>query len=344
MLDIFNRDAFSAHSLTEAINIVPYQPRRIGAMGLFSTRNPRTHVVFLERKGDQLAILETKPRGSGETNKRPATRRDMLPLMLPYVPLDDAVLASDLSGIREFNTDDQLEVVSRVVNEKLTSCRTMHEVTHEYHRIGAIKGRLLDGDADATELYDLFDVFNITQEEVYFDLEGSGENIKLECMNVINYIEDVLGGETYQYIHAFVGNTFFQNLVNNDQVANAYSEQQGYKFQIDQQGSGTMGRGSNQVWFGDILFENYRGKVGGRNFIEPEEAHFFPVGVPDLFLQHFGPADTMSDVNTEGKDVYALQEPMKFDQGTEIHTESNPLMICRRPKLLVLGHSDAEET
>ncbi len=344
MIDIFNDDAFSAHSLTEAINIVPYAPRRLGAMGLFATKNPRTNVVFLERKGDILSLLETKPRGSGETNKRPATRRDLIPMSLSHIPLDDAVLASEVAGIREFDTEDQLQTVSGVVNEKLTHCRQLHEVTHEYHRIGAIKGVLLDGDAAATELYNLFDVFGITQEEFYFDLEGDGEGIKRTCLDIIAYMEDLLGGETYQYVHAMVGNNFFQNLVNNDKVELAYSEQQGYKFQIDQQGTGTMGRGSNQVWFGDILFENYRGKVGGRSFIGEDDAHFFPMGVSDLFQQHFGPAETMSDVNTAGKDIYALQERMKFDQGVEIHTESNPLMICRRPKLLVLGHSDAEET
>jgi hypothetical protein len=343
MINIFEDDAFSSHSLTESINIVPYVPRRIGQMGLFTVKNPNTNVVFIERKGDSLAILETKPRGSGETTKRPATRRDMIPIMIPHVPLDDAVLASDFSGSRAFNEEQALESAITVTTEKLTGCRVLHEVTHEYHRIGAIKGILTDGDAAASELLNLFDAFSITQEEFYFDLEGSGEQIKITCMEIISYIEDVLGGQVYDHIHAMVGNTFFQQLVNNEQVAHAYSEQQGYKWQIEQQGSGTMGRGTNQVTFGDITFENYRGKVGDRNFVELTEGHFFPVGVPDLFQFHFGPADTMEDVNTAGKDVYAFQERMKFNVGIEIHTESNPLAICRRPKLLVLGHAEAED-
>lgn len=338
MLDIFNDDAFSSVSLTESINLLPYTPRRIGAMGIFETKNPRNHTVLIERKGDILSILETKPRGGGLTTKRPATRRDMLPLYIPHIPLDDAVLPEDLSGIREFGTEDQIALASTVVNEKLTSCRNLHEVTHEYHRIGAIKGIIIDGDAAGSELLNLFDAFGLTQEEFEFDFASSDPSeLKATCLNVIAYIEDVLGGETYNYVHALCGNSFFQDLIHSAEVSDAYSLQTDGKFLIDQQGTGTMGRGTNQVVFGDILWENYRGKVGSRSFVEIDEAHFFPVGVPGLFQQHFGPANTMSDVNTPGKNIYAMQEPIKFDGGAEIHTESNPLMICRRPKLLVKG-------
>lgn len=342
MLDIFNDDAFSTHSLTEAINIAPYKPRRLGAMGLFQTKNPRTHTVLIERKGEVLSILESKPRGSGETNKRPATRRDLIPFYIPHFPLDDAVLPADVAGVREFGTEDQLEIVSGVVNEKLTGMRSTHEITHEYLRVGAVKGIVLDGDAAASELLNLFEAFNFTQEEFYFDLEADGTTLKRTCIDAIQYIEDILGGETYDYIHALVGNEFFQDLVNNDEVKVNYAEQTNFRFPVEQQGTGTMGRGTSQVWFGDILFENYRGKVGSRDFIGTNDAHLFPVGVSGLFQTHFGPANTMSDINTAGRDIYVMQEPMEFDSGVKLRSESNPLTICTRPKLLVKGHAGAE--
>lgn len=340
--NIFEDDAFSNASLTDAMELVPYVPRVIGSMGLFNVKNPTTNTIYIERKGDKLSILETKPRHSGETTKRPATRRDMIPLMLPYIPYDDAVTASSIAGFRQFGTEDQLELVSTTVNEKLTGLKAGHELTWEWHRIGAIKGIILDGDENMTELLDLFDAFGITQSEYYFDLAGTGEGIKRDCLDIIANIEDTLGGEPYDHVHALVGNDFFQDLVNNDEVKEAYSEQTNYKWPMDQQGTGTVGRGSSQVTVGDITFQNYRGKVGDVNFIEPDEAHFFPVGVPDLFQVHFGPAETMETVNTPGRDIYVMQEQMKFGAGMEIHTESNPLHICRRPKLLIKGYSGAE--
>lgn len=342
MLDIFNDDAFTSHALTEAINLVPFQPKRIGAMGLFETKNPRTNTVLIERKGDVLTLLETKPRGSGETNKKPATRRDLRPVLIPHIPHDDAVLAADLSGIREFGTEDALEQVTSVVNDKLEGLRRNHEITHEYHRLGAIKGVIVDGDAAASELLDLFDLFDITQEEAYFDLAGTGESLKRTCLDVISFIEDALGGETYDHVHAIVGKDFFADLVTNEEVKTHYDEQSNYRFGVEQQGTGTPGRGTSMVTFGDITFECYRGKVGSRPFVADDKCHLFPMGVPGLFQQHFGPANTISDVNTPGKDIYVQQAPMKWDEGVELHSESNPLMLCKRPRLLVLGHSEAE--
>lgn len=340
--NIFEDDAFSNVSLTDSMEIVPYTPRVVGNMGLFSVKNPTTHTIFIERKGDKLTILETKPRGSGETTKRPSTRRDLIPFMLPYIPFDDAVTAADVAGYRAFGTEDQLELISDKVNEKLTGLKNGHELTWEWHRIGALKGIILDGDAAMTELLDLFDAFDITQHEVAFDLGGDGAGIKRDCLDIIAYTEDILGGEPYDHIHALVGNDFFQDLVNNEEVKVHYNEQTNYRWGTVQQGTGTQGRGSNTVTFGDITFQNYRGKVGDVSFIEPDEAHFFPVGVPDLFQVHFGPANSMSDVNKPGRDIYVKQELLKFDEGMEMHSESNPLHICRRPKLLVKGYAGAE--
>ncbi|HNN17418.1 MAG TPA: major capsid protein, partial [Giesbergeria sp.] len=33
--------------------------------------------------------------------------------------------------------------------------------------------------------------------------------------------------------------------------------------------------------------------------------------------------------------LYAKQEPRKFDRGTDLHTQSNPLPMCHRPGVLV---------
>jgi hypothetical protein len=343
MIDIFADDAFSIRSMTASANIVPYVPKRIGAMDIFKVVPENTPVAFIERKGTSLSLLPTKPRGSGETTKRPANRRDLLPIAIPYVPYDDAVLPSALSGIREFATEDQLESVVGIVTDRLTDMRASHEVTHEFHRIGAIKGIVVDADQGLTELVNLFDAFNISQEEFFFDLEGSGENIKGVCLDIIAYMEEVLGGNTYDHIHAFVGATFFRNLVMNEEIKTIYNEQTTFKWAAVQQGTGTMGRGTNQVTFGDITFECYRGKVGSVDFIDADRAHFFPVGVPDLFEEHYAPAETMTDVNTPGKVIYAQQQSKDWDSGMDIHTESNPLMICKRPKLLVLGHTGTEE-
>ncbi|MBU6956103.1 major capsid protein, partial [Hahella sp. HN01] len=55
----------------------------------------------------------------------------------------------------------------------------------------------------------------------------------------------------------------------------------------------------------------------------------------DTFATHCAPADFNETVNTIGKPLYAKQEPRKFGRGTDLHTQSNPLPMCRRPGVLV---------
>lgn len=336
MLEIFTQDPFTMASLTESINILPYVPNRIGRMGLFAEKNPTVHTVFLERKGDVISLLQTKTRGSGETNKRPANKRDILPIMIPHVPHEDDLLASDLSGLRGFDEEVQVVTAAEMLNEKLSGMRQNHEVTHEYFRLGAIKGRILDGDGTTT-LVDLFTAFGLTQGDHFFDLDGDGEDIKQECINVIRAIEAVLGGTAYDHIHAFCGDNFFDKLSTNAEIKKDNAALAGNIWAMMTQGQGTFGRGTSQITFGDITFENYRGKVGSTNFVESNCAHFFPVGVPNLFREYYGPANTMDEVNMPGKPIYAQQKPKEWNEGIDIRTESNPLMLCVRPAVLRKG-------
>ena len=95
--------------------------------------------------------------------------------------------------------------------------------------------------------------------------------------------------------------------------------------------------------YGGITFKEYRGKavarigenVVVRRFIEAGEAHAFPAGTIDTFGTYFAPADFNETVNTLGLSLYAKQEPRKFDRGTDLHTQSNPLPMCHRPGVLV---------
>ena len=43
------------------------------------------------------------------------------------------------------------------------------------------------------------------------------------------------------------------------------------------------------------------------------------------------PANYMETVNTIGLPYYAKQEPMDFDKGIEVETQSNPIHLCTRP-------------
>ena len=89
-----------------------------------------------------------------------------------------------------------------------------------------------------------------------------------------------------------------------------------------------------------VTFEEYAGEASDgddnvRRFIEAGEGHAFPLGTVDTFATYFAPADFNETANTLGQPLYAKQEPRKFDRGTDLHTQSNPLPMCHRPGVLI---------
>jgi len=327
MNDVLNSDIFSLTSLTQAINKLPYKPGRIGQMGLFGERGITTTTVVIEEREGVLALIPTGKRG-GPAQLAQAAKRKARSLVVPHLALEDTILAESIQNVRAFGTENQLESVAQVVNDRLEAMRQSHEVTLEYHRIGAIQGQILDADG-TTVIYNLFSEFGVSETTVDFVLGTATTDIRGKCLQVKRAVEDALGATVYDHIHAFCGKNWFEKFVSHTLVRDAYSRY------LD----GEMLRNDPRAGFrfAGITFEEYRGSVSGVSFINDDEARFFPVGVPGLFMTYFAPADFMETANTIGLPIYAKQERMEFDRGIKLHTQSNPLSICHRPAVLVKG-------
>lgn len=333
MLDVFNTDAFNVVALTEAIDKLPYRPKRIGQLGLFKEKGSTSTVVAVEERQGKLHLLSTKARGE-MSQGRSTERRKIRTFTVPHIPHNDAVMADEVQNIRKFGTEDQLEAVTDKVNEKLQKLKNDHEATWEWHRVRALHGVILDGDG-MTEILDLFDAFEVTETSFTWDFSVETQAIKRQCLEVIRTIEDALGDDTFTGIHAICGNTFFDNLVTSPEIKVAYDRWQDGKFFREQQRP--MGGGGGGFEYGGIFWENYRGQVGDVKFVEDDIARFFPTGTDVTFQRWNAPANFVEAVNTPGKALYAKQERMKWDVGVEIHTQSNPLFLCTRPAVLIEG-------
>lgn len=338
MLDVFNSDAFSVHSLTASIEKLPYMPGRIGRMGLFENKPVYDRTVIIEEKQGSLSLLPVKGRGSQEQTTRREDTRKVHAFVVPHVPHWDALLASDLEGKRAFGTEDQLEVFARILNDKLENMKADHEVTWEYHRIGALKGHVLDADGTST-VVNWFTQFGITETEIVFNFYDSGTydqadpiaDMKALCTQVKRAMQDALGATPFKGIHAFCGDAFFDKFVAHATVRKAYERYQENAF------ARTLQNDEGGFEFGGITWENYRGSIGGVDFVDDHEARFFPVGSKGIFIESTAPADFVETVNTAGKPLYAKQERMKWDKGIELHTQSNTLYMCTRPACLIKG-------
>lgn len=334
VLDVFNANPFGVVSLTESINLLPYRPSRIGQMGLFSRQGITTTTVLVEELEGHLTLLPTQRRG-GPSSFAGREKRTMRTLSVPHIPHDDVILADDVQGVRAFGSATETQTVTTVVNNRLTNMRQNHELTLEYHRAGALQGILRD--ADGTTLYNLFEEFGVAEGKVDFLLGTGTTDEREKCLDVIELVENALGAGTYGHIHALCGATWFKKFITHAIVEAAF----------DRWKDGAFLRGDPRAGFefGTIVFEQYRGQVileGGTTvsgFIPATEVRFFPVGVPGLFRTLDAPADFIETVNTVGRPVYAKQERMKYDRGIDVHTQSNPLCLCIKPRVLVKGYT-----
>jgi len=325
----FNNPAFSMSSLTAAINIIPNRFGRIEALKIFPDKPVRTRQVMVEEQNGVLNLLPTMPVGApGTVGIR--GKRAMRSFVVPHIPHDDVVLPEEVQGIRAFGSETEMETIASVMARHLQTMRNKHAITLENLRMGALKGVILD--ADGSVIYNLFDEFGITPTVINFDLANAATNVKKACANVLRHFEDNLKGEFMTGVHCLCSPEFFDALTDHVKVKDAFAYSQQRAVLIEDMRAGFT--------FGGVTFEEYRGQATdmngvARRFIAAGDAHAFPLGTVDTFSTYYAPADFNETANTLGQALYAKQEPRKFDRGTDLHTQSNPLPMCHRPGVLV---------
>lgn len=325
----FDDPAFSMASLTDSINILPNMYGRAGELGLFRNKPVRTRNITIEENNGVLNLLPTQAPGTpGSVGVR--GKRKLRSFNIPHIPHDDVVLPEEVQGIRAFGSENELQALSDVITDHLQDMRNKHAITLEHLRIGALKGTILD--ADGSELVNLYDEFEITAKTINFALGTESTNVKKKCLEVKRHIEKSLRGEVMRTIHALVSPEFFDALTGHASVKEAFERwQEGRALRDDMRDGFT---------FGGITFEEYNAEAGDvdgnvRRFIAEGEGHAFPMGTLNTFRTYFAPADFNETVNTLGREIYAKQESRKFERGTDLHTQSNPLPLCLRPAVLV---------
>jgi hypothetical protein len=329
MLNPFSNSAFNMMALTDAINILPNNYGRAESLGIFRTKSTRFRHIAVEERNGVLNLLPTQLPGS------PATvgvrgKRAVRTFTIPHIPHEDVVLPEEVQGIRAFGSETELMSVSDVLTDHLQAMRNKHAITLEHLRMGALKGKILD--ADGSVLLDLFSEFSITEKSINFALSTATTDVKAKCLELVRHIEDNLKGEYMTEIRALVSNEFFDALTSHAKVKEAFDRwQDGAAFRNDMRSGFT---------FAGVTFEEYRGQATDpdgnvRRFIAANQGHAFPMGTLETFVTYFAPADFNETVNTLGKPLYAKQEPRRFDRGTDLHTQSNPLPMCLRPSVLV---------
>ncbi|MCU1780962.1 major capsid protein [Pseudomonas sp. 14P_5.3_Bac1] len=323
---IFEDDAFSVSSLTAAINEQEYLPGRISSLGLFREEGISTLTVQIEKDGDTLALVPAGERGTSGLVVG-ATKRTLIPFNTVHLPERFTIRADEIQGIRAFGTLTELQAVQDVVNKRLGKARRQLDATHEFQRMGAMNGVVLDADGK-TVLLDIYDRFGVKRQRLPMELSNPSTEVRVKCGVALDMQEDALGNVTTTGSRAFCGKNFWNELIVHESVKKTYLN--------TMQAASLRGDARESFEFGGIVWERYRGKVAGVSFVHDDKALLVPEGVPDLYISCFAPADYMETVNTQGIPYYSKIEPLPFNKGVAGEAQSNPLHLCTRPRAQIL--------
>jgi hypothetical protein len=347
LAQLLTNPLFSVFSLTAAINKLPYMPGLIGGLNLFTPNPLATTVVLIEANDNTLALIPAQPRGApADINVEGG--RELVPFIVPHFPLRDTVMADSILGVRAFGTDNQLEAINQVIGARVASMGRKEDVTQEWLRLGAIKGTIItavDRETGAPKSsIDLFSAFGVSAQPVQnwpiiltppiTEADAWGGPIRALCLSVQRAIATELGGQGFSGVVGICGATFFDAVATSPETRQTFlNTPQAASLRDSTYGSAFV--------YGGIRFLEYMGGVGNLAFVADDEAHFFPIGVPDLFVEAYAPADYIETVNTLALPRYAKQEIMDFDKGVMIETQMNVLPLCTRPRTLITAKAVA---
>ena len=336
-MNIFDDDAFSLQSMTAAVEKMPTVPSFLGSLGIFGAgEGVATDTITIERKDHILTPIKTSERGTappmGSTEKA-----KLRSFVIPRVAKSDQVFAREIANVRAFGTESELQTAAQLIAQKQAKLLMEHETTMELHRLGAIRGVLLD--TDGSTLYNYFTEFGIPQPApIDFNLDAAnpvpGVLRSLISNSVTRPIARALGAAYNPNVRimALCGDTFYDQFVNHNDVRRTYENWQAAEALRTNQAFATF-------TFGGIEWVNYKGTDDNSTVaVGVGEVQFIVLGVPGLYRRINGPGETFDTVNTIGRPIYSwLVRDEKRNMWVQPEIYSYPLHMVTRPEVLLRG-------
>ena len=332
-MNVFNSSAFSMVSLTAAFETMPYIPNLLGSLNIFESKGEYTRDISVEKRGNVLALITTSANGEPPRQKD-ANKRSLRNFKTSRLAEGFTMYAHEVSGIRAFGKESELEAVKTEYAARMRPVRDDMDLTHEYHRLGALQGKLLDADGTSI-IYDYFDEFGIDEPSVIdFKLDVATTDIRKKCHDLIRSMARSSGGAftPRTKVHALCGDEFYDSFVTHPKVERTYEN-----WSAAQDLRKNLAFSSFE--FGGVIWHNYRGTDDESTVAVPaNEAKFFPVGARGVFRKAISSAEFGSFINTRGKDIYTLNVRDKDrDEWVKGEMYSYPLYMCLRPETLRKG-------
>lgn len=330
---------YSVRNMTATIENIPNMYTLLADLGMFPEQGIPTTYVEIEAKRGTLNIIPTSQRGG----PRPTVQRDQRNLRVLktiFMALDDTLRPSDLQNLPAFGNPYGFDMFDRLLMERMDRIARAYRQTHEYMRWGALRGNVYDADG-TTVLYNCYTEMGESQVSFDFLFGATGTNGPTDAvMAVRRYFEQNALGEPIQGMIFFCSAGFMDKLRNHPNYVKVWENQQTLATPIIE--------GMEAFRSGNNLFIEHNGRATHlaadgttvtHEFVPADEAIGVPVGTIETFRSYFAPAEMMSAVNLPGQSMYVSLKELDHDGGIEIHTQSAPLFVVQKPRLVVRAHS-----
>jgi hypothetical protein len=313
----FFRDYFTAEALMGNLVETPYTPGLVGSLGVFRTIPLPGTVLALETLRDQDHKLPVAtPRGT-PGNARDVKRGVVNTFTTQHYKQSASVIPDEVLDMRNPGTAARQTLETRR-NEKLAGLRRDTDLLLEKLRMdvlttpnAATDGQALYGSAG-------------TEQTIAFQTDGT--KLRKEVFTKVRKpIETALGGLSYTGVVMLWEDGGWQELLDSPYIKGVMMASPTVSQQLLEQGR-------DEIEVMGVRHIRYR--AGGGVAPPTNKAIAFPVGVQNLFVQAFAPADTMDQVGSGVMGGPYYVEGRAIDEGRrgyQMDIQTNPVMVCTRP-------------
>lgn len=338
-MDYLRDPRYSVRNLSDAILKIPNLYQLLHQLGLFPERGISTTYVEIEAKEGTLNLIPVSQRGGPAPVKKKSTR-NLRVMKTHFLQLDDRLVPSDLQNLPAFGTPQFFESFDAKLAERFFEIQRYYRQTHEFWKWGALRGNVYDADG-TTVLYNCYTEMGESQASFDFKFGTTTSNEPLKASKAVrrHHARNLLG-ETMTYTVFLCSPEFMDNLTMHPFYKPFYEQQQAAGNPIiDDVEMFKVGQHIFIEHIGEATYLAEDGTSTTQRFIPENEAIGIPMGTSQVFQGYFAPGEMMSTVNMPGQSIYVSTKELDHGAGIEIHTESAPLFVVQKPRLVVRAWS-----
>ena len=319
---------------TPLTTLIERTDNALEALGLFEEIYGTSTTAEVERITEGSGDILAKER-NGERNYAGDESARKEYFQIPFYPYDKLTKANDVQDFREYGTADTPASVEMRVEKNLVRIGKDHEKLKRKAMYTCLKGDTFANGYTGTQYNRNFaTVWGVTGDVFTGGIDFTNANANPAMYIEKNCREHITGlaqDDAGSYVvAALCGSGFFNSLENHPSTQGAFSEYLSVQEPLRNRMAPSNGNAVGRIFDfkGTVYIEDVSGQIAR------DDAYVLPIGIADMFLIQYAPANTLAHANTVAEKMYMF---LKQDERVAtLETETSFQVICTRPELICI--------